>query len=130
MPAPLTAALATQWIHDGSAGRLLAGVREEASARQYLARDILAGRQDAPSAGLHVWLTLPGYWSSRELARVAGSEGLAVTPAEAFATGAALPNAIRISLGSIKDRKRLAAALRKLSLLLARMPPPYRAPVV
>jgi DNA-binding transcriptional MocR family regulator len=130
MPAPLTAALATQWIHDGSADRLLAGVREEASARQYLARDILAGRPDMPSTGLHVWLTLPGYWSSRELARAASAEGLAVTPAEAFATGPAVPNAIRISLGSIKDRKRLAAALRKLSLLLARVPPPYRAPIV
>jgi DNA-binding transcriptional MocR family regulator len=122
MVAPLTAALATQWIFDGTAGELLEGVRREARARHRMARDLLAGRYSGAGDGLHVWLELPGYWNSAQLAHAAESEGIAVTPAEAFATGSESVNAIRISLGSIKDSRRLQAGLRRLSILLARRP--------
>jgi len=122
MVAPLTAALATQWIVDGSANALMEGVRNEARLRHRMARDILAGRYNGAGDGLHVWLELPGYWNALQLARVADSEGIAVMPAEAFSTGAGSVNAIRISLGSIKDRGRLQAGLRRLSHLLARRP--------
>ncbi|MES2347439.1 MAG: PLP-dependent aminotransferase family protein [Pseudomonadota bacterium] len=130
MVAPLTAALATQWILDGSAGGLMEGVRNEARLRHRMARDILAGRYSGSGDGLHVWLELPAYWNSSQLARAAGSEGIAVTPAEAFATGGGSVNAIRISLGSIKDRGRLQAALQRLSHLLARRPESFSAAVV
>jgi DNA-binding transcriptional MocR family regulator len=130
MAAPLTTALATQWIFDGSANRLLDGVVQEARARNSLARELLAGRPGAAGEGLHVWLTLPSYWSSSELARAAVGEGLAVTPAEVFNAGPASPNAIRISLGSIKDRRRLASGLRRLSQLLARRPNHYNESVI
>jgi len=122
MTAPLSAALAIQWILDGSADRLLEGVRAEARLRHRMARDVLAGRYSGAGDGLHVWLELPGYWNSSQLARAADSEGIAVTPAEAFATDGASVNAIRISLGSIKDRARLQAGLQRLSQLLARRP--------
>jgi DNA-binding transcriptional MocR family regulator len=130
MVAPLTAALATQWILDGSADGLMAGVRKEARLRHRMARDILAGRYSGAGDGLHVWLELPAYWNSAQLARAADSEGIAVTPAEAFATGSDTVNAIRISLGSIKDRGRLQAGLQRLSHLLARCPASFSAPVV
>lgn len=130
MVAPLTAALATQWILDGSADGLMAGVRKEARLRHRMARDILAGRYGGAGDGLHVWLELPAYWSSSQLARAADSEGIAVTPAEAFATGSGTVNAIRISLGSIKDRGRLQAGLQRLSHLLARRPESFGAAVV
>ena len=70
------------------------------------------------------------------VARQAASYGIAVTPAEAFATGATgetgsgSMNAIRISLGSIKDRGRLQAGLQRLSHLLARRPDSFSAAVV
>ena len=130
MVAPLTAALATQWIFDGSADSLLAGVRKEARVRHRMARDVLAGRYSGAGDGLHVWLELPGYWNSSQLARAADSAGIAVTPAEAFATGSGSVNAIRISLGSIKDRTRLQAGLRRLSHLLAQRPESLDAAVV
>lgn len=130
MAAPLTAALATQWILDGSADRLMEGVRNETRLRHRMARTILAGRYSGTGDGLHVWLGLPTYWNSSQLARAAGSEGIAVTPAEAFATGSEAVNAIRISLGSIKDRGRLQAGLQRLSHLLARRPEPFDAAVV
>jgi DNA-binding transcriptional MocR family regulator len=130
MVAPLTAALATQWILDGSADGLMEGVRKEARLRHRMARDILAGRYSGAGDGLHVWLELPAYWNSSQLARAAEGEGIAVTPAEAFATGSASVNAIRISLGSIKDRSRLQAGLQRLSYLLARRPESFSAAVV
>lgn len=130
MTAPLTAALATQWIVDGSAARLMQGVRNEARLRHRMARDILAGHYRGAGEGLHVWLGLPAYWNASQLARAADSEGIAVTPAEAFATGSGSVNAIRISLGSIKDRGRLQAGLERLSHLLARRPGSFGAAVV
>lgn len=130
MVAPLTAALATQWILDGSADGLLAGVRNEARLRHRMARDILAGRYSGLGDGLHVWIELPAYWNSSQLARAAASSGIAVTPAEAFATGSDSVNAIRISLGSIKERERLQAGLQRLSHLLARRPESFSAAVV
>ncbi|SHN30503.1 DNA-binding transcriptional regulator, MocR family, contains an aminotransferase domain [Duganella sacchari] len=130
MATPLTAALATQWILDGSADSLIAGVRNEARLRHRMARDILAGRYSGAGDGLHVWLELPAYWTPSQLARAADSEGIAVTPAEAFATGGVSVNAIRISLGSIRDRGRLQAGLQRLSHLLARRPESFSAAVV
>jgi DNA-binding transcriptional MocR family regulator len=130
MSTPLTMALATQWIHDGSAARLLAGVREEARVRQQLTAQLLASTPQVPGVGIHVWLTLPSYWTSAELAETAHTEGLAITPSDVFHTGALPPNAIRLSLGSIRERNRLAAALRKLSHLLARKPAARRSIVV
>ena len=130
MVAPLTAALATQWIFDGTADQLMEGIRKEARLRHRMARDVLAGRYSGAGDGLHVWLELPGYWNSSQLAQAADSEGLAVTPAEVFATGSASVNAIRISLGSIKDRGRLRAGLQRLSQLLARRPESFNAAVV
>ncbi|QBE67314.1 PLP-dependent aminotransferase family protein [Pseudoduganella lutea] len=130
MAAPLTAALATQWIVDGSADRLMEGVRTEARLRHRMARHILAGRYSGVGDGLHAWLELPAYWNTSQFARAAGSEGIAVTPAEAFATGSTTVNAVRISLGSIQDRGRLQAGLQRLSDLLARRPEPFSAAVV
>ncbi|WP_375577043.1 aminotransferase-like domain-containing protein [Paracidovorax oryzae] len=125
MATPLTAALATQWILDGSAAELMEGVRKEARLRHRMAGDLLAGRYSGTGDGLHVWLELPGYWTSAQLAQATRSEGIAVMPAEAFATtggGLVTANAIRISLGSIQERGRLQAGLRRLSDLLARRP--------
>lgn len=127
MVAPLTTALATQWIVDGSAAALMHGIRTEARLRHRMARDILAGRYGGTGDGLHVWLELPAYWNAAQLARAAASEGIAVTPAEVFATGSESVNAIRISLGSIKERSRLQAGLQRLSALLARRPGPSSA---
>ncbi|WP_338762862.1 PLP-dependent aminotransferase family protein [Massilia sp. METH4] len=130
MTAPLTAALATQWILDGSAFRLMEGVRSEVRLRHRMARDVLAGRCTGAGDGLHVWIELPAYWNSSQLARAAGSEGVAVTAAEAFAIDGGSVNAIRISLGSIKDRGQLRAGLQRLSQLLARRPDAFSGAVV
>lgn len=129
MATPLTSALTTQWIHDGTAQQLLHGVRQEARQRQRLAGQLLAGRGSGGSThltpaacGIHVWLELPTYWSAHALAQAAQTQGLAVSPASAFSTGPRAPEAIRIALGSITEQPQLRAALGKLSDLLASRP--------
>ncbi|WP_157128501.1 aminotransferase-like domain-containing protein [Cupriavidus sp. USMAA2-4] len=125
MSTPLTTALVTQWIHDGSADALHQGVREEARLRLGLAGQVLGGAPgglDGGASGIHVWYPLPSYWTPADLAHAARAEGLAVTPAGAFQAGGAAASAIRISLGGVRDRAALGAALKKLSALLARRP--------
>jgi DNA-binding transcriptional MocR family regulator len=132
MSTPLTTALVTQWIHDGAAAQLLAGVRDEARARRGLAEQILAtaAYPGQASGGVHVWHPLPSYWTALDLAAAARARGLAVTPANVFHAGDNPPNAIRISLGGGQDRALLAAALKTLSALLARKPSAERELVV
>ena len=133
MRAPLTAVLVTQWLHDGTAQRILAGVRTEARARQALAAQTLGGRIGNPHMsrdGIHLWLDLPSYWTARAFSRSARAEGLAITPSDAFSSGTTATNAIRISLGEGRDRKRMALALARLSGLLARKPAGEEAVVI
>ncbi len=134
MRTPLAAALVTQWIRDGSAARLLAGVRTEALERQRIAGQVLgtpAFGCNESRWGIHLWHPLPGYWRADDLAAAARLQGLAVTPSSAFVgSHAAAPNAIRICLGEGNDRVRLAGALKRLSRLLAQVPPQARGDVI
>lgn len=133
MSTPMTTALATQWIHDGSAADLLEGIRTEAQARQAIARQWLTTIGQLPPSGIHVWHALPSYWTSRLLTRAARAEDLRVTASDAFFNGpdaGDAPNAIRISLGGVEDRVKLSAALRKLAELLASKPEATREVVV
>lgn len=130
MSTPISTALATRWVHDGSADYLLSQIRAEAAVRQNIAHQVLAGGEKVPVSGIHVWHKLPAYWTSRELVQAAQAADLRVTPSDVFWSGPNPPNAIRISLGGVRDRDRLRSALRKLADLLARRPETHREIVV
>lgn len=118
MPAPLMTALATHWIRIGAAQDLLEGVREEAAARQALARAILPGSIQAHARGLHAWMPLPPHWDRYRLIETARLQGLGVTPSDVFAPSGIGPDAVRISLGGVPERSRLAEALRLLAAIV------------
>jgi len=135
MATPLMSALATQWIVSGTAQTVLNGVRAEAQARQRVARKLLPGPFGAAAVGIHLWQPLPSQWMAADLARVARDEGLSVASSDAFQVdtavmGNAAHNAIRISLGGVKDRQALADALEKLARLIRRRPAFQRDPIV
>lgn len=112
MPPPLMAAVATSWIRDGAAERVLAGVREEAKARRALAAELLPGAAGGPES-LHVWL--PGAradWAAK-------AHGLALVGAEAFRAPGVTGEGLRISLGAAGKRPTLARGLRALASLYA-----------
>lgn len=124
MAPPLSAALVTRWTQDGQLPRLVAEIRDEAVARQRLARDILggAGYSHHPE-GYHFWLPLPAGTSPSYLVDTLRPVGLSVVPSDVFAVEPkqAAP-ALRVSIGGSLSRERLARALRMLDALLAHGP--------
>jgi DNA-binding transcriptional MocR family regulator len=116
---PLGAAIASQWVADGTALSLVAAKRAETQERQALAAQLLpmAWRRQTSEASMHLWLHLPPSLRADEAARRVLSVGVRVTPGAAFAVGRS-PNAVRLSLGAPERREDLATALRALSAAL------------
>lgn len=121
MVAPLMAEIATLWIDDGTADRVVERKRTESAARQRLAREILSGvSYRAHPNGYHLWIELPVGWKSAGFVADAHRRGVAVTPAESFAVGEAqVPSAVRACLGAARDRREVRTALTVLAGILA-----------
>jgi DNA-binding transcriptional MocR family regulator len=117
MPAPLMAAVASAWIREGTADRLLAAVRKEARARRAIAAEVLPQARGA-AEGVHVWLDLPGDWRADRVHRLAQEKGLSLVTADAFAAGPDYPNGLRISLGGPAKQAVLRTALEGVAALL------------
>ena len=67
--APLTAAVASHWIRNGTADRILEARRQEARERQALARERLTGFDlDTKPEAYYLWLRLPEPWRSESFA--------------------------------------------------------------
>ena len=117
---PLMARIASSWIEDGTADRLVAAKRAEMARRQELVRRLFAGfdyRSD-PAAS-HFWLTLPEPWRADAFAAVAQRHGTRITPAAAFAVGRHAPDAVRICIGMPPTIADLEGGLSRLTELLA-----------
>lgn len=113
--APLSTAVATQWIQDGSAKAILHDIRSECVARQAIAREVLEGERIAarPEAP-HLWLSLPG--NDRpipELGERLRGRGVAAK-GDGFAVDGGHPQALRIGLGAAHSRDDLRARLQTL----------------
>ncbi len=103
---PLMHEIATAWINNGTADRLMSDLRVEVARRQKIAQARLEGlRIDADPSAFHVFLHLPPPWRSAEFAEAALAAGIRVVPASIFAVGqTAAPHAVRASVTSIVDR--------------------------
>ncbi|OCW56876.1 GntR family transcriptional regulator [Hoeflea olei] len=122
MASPLTAAIASRWILDGTAEAVVAAIRRETAARQSIARRILPASQirTDPEA-FHVWLSLGPGWTRAEFCARLRSEGIGVVASDAFALGPA-PEAVRLGLGAPASRDRLAESLQIVADRLAQSP--------
>ncbi len=113
MASPVTNALATRWVTDGSAEAMLQAIRGESIARQALAAQHLAGHaMQAQPEGFHFWLPLASSWSVVEFASYLRTRGVAVVASAAFATDGDPPDAVRVCLGGPVTRDECDAALR------------------
>ncbi|WP_018044241.1 PLP-dependent aminotransferase family protein [Methylobacterium sp. 88A] len=114
----LPLAVALHLMNDGTASRIGKAKRTDAAARQSAAREALSGldvRGD-PRA-FHLWLSLPPHWTAERYAGAAARNGVAVSPASAFAVDPAVPeNGVRLALGS-PPFERLETALQTLRRL-------------
>lgn len=100
MASPLTAALATRWITDGTADAMLDAVRAEAAARQRVARALLpvTDTGSKPEA-FHLWLPLPPDWSRSSFAATLRAADIGIVVSDAFAVSGPPPEAVRVCLG-------------------------------
>jgi DNA-binding transcriptional MocR family regulator len=88
MAPPLPAEIASRWITDGTAERMLGRLRVEAAARLEIGRAVLAGHDVIAEGGaLHLWLQLPGGWDPDAFVAEARRRGVAVAPDTAFRVG-------------------------------------------
>jgi DNA-binding transcriptional MocR family regulator len=123
MASPVTAALATRWITDGTGDALLAFVRTESRARQRLAAQHLPSELvRADPDGFHLWLSLPAGWTRAAFASQGRAAGLGVVGSDAFCAEGAAPEAVRICLGGMASRADIARALEILGHALTRSP--------
>ena len=112
MASPLTAALATRWILDGTAEAVLDFVRRETIARQRLAAAALPpSLVEADPHGFHIWMRLPEPWSRSAFASQSRSTGIGVVASDPFVAAGAAPEAVRICLGGLASRDDVAHAL-------------------
>jgi DNA-binding transcriptional MocR family regulator len=121
---PISVALASAIVADGTADRIVEWKRAEVRSRGVLARQILRGVPDAISAvSPHLWLPLPRPWRAGSLAAAARARGILIGTSEAFvAQSGATPRAIRICLMPPRSRERLTSALETLRDLMASEP--------
>jgi len=126
MTPPLLAEVASLWIRDGKADRLVSWHRKQAEERQNIAHRWLgayARRASAPS--YHLWLSLPEAWRMDSFARLALREGVRVITADAFAVKRDhAPHAVRLCLGAAFSLGQIEAATRKLLNLIENPPRP------
>ena len=112
MASPITTALATQWIEDGTADKIRRFIRSETSARQAIAREVLEGFdfQGAENA-FNIWLSLPeGIGRADVVARMAGRP-IGIMPSDAFSVGITPGDQVRLCLGGSLSREDLRASL-------------------
>lgn len=123
MASPLTVALATRWIEDGTAQALLTFIRSESATRQDIARKQLAGQQfTADPDGFHLWLELGKGWSRSSFVSQMRSHALGIVESDAFTVDVQAPEAVRICLGGPLSRDDLANALETITHTLDESP--------
>jgi DNA-binding transcriptional MocR family regulator len=130
MAQPLMAAVASRWMADGTVDRLAAEKRRLAAARQAIVQTVFGSPPSGAKlvsdpASLHCWLILPAGWRAEEFAAAARQRGVGITPAAAFAVGAAAPEAVRFCLGTPETGEQLGRAVRALAATLSENPSPY-----
>jgi DNA-binding transcriptional MocR family regulator len=112
MASPVTNALATTWVLDGTADAMLQAIRVECEARYQLAMEHLGERGVlAQPEGFHLWLPLDDSWSPVEFASYMRMKGVGVVASAAFSTDGDPPDAVRICLGGPMSREDTRHAL-------------------
>ncbi len=126
MASPITNALSTLWVEDGTAEAMLQAVRNESNARQVLAIKHLGEHGViAPNDCFHLWLPLSSAWSMVELASFLRTRNVGVVASVAFSTDGMPPEAVRICLGGPMSRDECEDALRLIADTLAHPTHPH-----
>lgn len=120
MPSPLSMALATRWIEDGTADSIRRFVRAETAARQTIVSEVLAGHAfRADPNAFNIWLKLPkGAGRAELMGRMAGRR-IGLMPSDAFTVEGTPGEYLRVCIGGAIGRDELRAGLLFLASTLS-----------
>lgn len=122
----LLAEIATRWVEDGTAQRLLGVQREEARARQRLVATTLGAHvASSHPLSLCAWLKVPPHWTEDGLVRSLAERRVAVTPSDPFIAGGNHGGGIRICLGGHFTAAALTQALTTVRQTFEQLPPVF-----
>ena len=123
MASPLTSALATRWIEDGTADTILRYIRAETIARQQIAAEILpSGSFRADPLSFHLWVDLRKPWTRSAFIGHMRPTGLGVVASDAFTAGIEPMEAVRVCLGGPITRAEMRSALDYMAHALEEAP--------
>jgi DNA-binding transcriptional MocR family regulator len=123
MASPLTVALATRWIEDGTADMMLRFIRNETAARQALAAEILPpGSFRSDPLSFNLWVPLPEPWTRSAFVGHMRSAGIGVVASDAFTVDGPPPEAVRVCLGGPTKQPALRNALDYMAHALLEAP--------
>ncbi|CUK19618.1 putative HTH-type transcriptional regulator YdcR [Ruegeria denitrificans] len=100
MPSPLSIALVSRWIEDGTARMMLTAIRKGATERQAVADATLEGCNFRnQSQAFNIWLTLPPGISRAEIMGRMSNAQVGILPSDTFTVSEAKDEALRVCLG-------------------------------
>ncbi len=124
MASTISAELVTRIIESGTAEEMVRKKRQIIARRLQLAKEVLDGFSfQASESSAFLWLNLPDGWSCADFENTALMNRVRVISAYKFHVGSQLPpNAVRVSLGSVKDDEQLIKGLNILVRILNQNP--------
>jgi DNA-binding transcriptional MocR family regulator len=124
MASPLMAAVASSWIEEGIADRLVAAKRDLLRQRgRMIAALPWSGEVQTHPAAMHLFLTLPERWRADDFVAEARRRGVGLIPGSVFAVNRnAAPNAVRLCFAAPSSTEMLERGLRILVEMLAGAP--------
>ncbi len=112
MASPISAAIATRWIDDGTADTILRFIRAESVARERIAaRKLEPGTYLSDPLSFNLWLPLRNGWTRSAFASHVRATGLGVVPSDAFTAAGAPEEAVRVGLGGPVTRAQVERGL-------------------
>lgn len=123
MATPMVAEIATKWITDGTAMRLVDWQRGALVRRQSIVREVMGSTGYMTHArALHIWIPLPDDRAEEGFVAQARLQGVAIAPGASFHTSdAPWHPAVRVSLGSTTEQE-LRSGLGVIARLLISEP--------
>ena len=124
MGTPLLAEVASRWIADGTAVRLIECQRSALATRQAMVRELLSPHvlNQHPNA-LSAWIGVPKHWQLDSLVRELRHRHVAVTAPDPFLVhGSARPEAFRLCVGAEADDARVRSAIGTIAEVFEQYP--------
>jgi len=123
MASPLTVALATHWIEDGTGDSILRFIRKEAAARQAIAAEVLAPLSfQSDPLSFNLWVPLPSPWTRSAFVGQMRAMGIGIVASDAFTVEGDPPEAVRVCLGGPTKRPEIRSALEFMAHALMESP--------